>query len=620
VKIFFIFLLFFCSIYEIPAQMSIDSLQNVLKNVNNDNDRLTVLEKMYSYYRPTNMDSAQITINIALSIARKANNTYAETRLLYKLGHLLRAMKSDYKTALETYLKALKIAETNKDTAVWSEIYYGIGRIQADGGHNLEAEQAFEESIRWARTDLDKYDGIEVYAVHLANQKKFEQAEKMFLSLIPLVKQSKELNNKTLRMYNNIGEFYKSFKADSAKSLFYYREGAKQALPDPKVDFMNYVIDCGSLSNTFFSLKDYKNAKLYALKVTPYRTQSKDNIKKVVSNAYKRLFYISKIEGDYKKAVLYADSAIMLRDSLMALVNSDSLKRETYKLDAAFKLERKQKEVELLAQKQKTQIAWTIAASSIALLLLALALVIQRNKKKVEQQKTELTAINATKDKLFSIIAHDLRAPIGTLKTYLEMTDFGLMSQAQFSTASQKLTNNVNALFQTLDNLLQWAYSQLKGIKTQPEVINLNEVVSEELQFLYETAQQKNVTIINNIEPETTVFADKNQVGLVIRNTVSNALKFTNSGGEIILQSSNTEGGKMSLTISDNGIGIPQDIQNQLFTINEKASRRGTAQEKGQGLGLILAKEMMEANEGSLKIESVENKGTTVYLELPISG
>ena len=171
------------------------------------------------------------------------------------LGIFYEHLNQTIRLPLETYLKALKIAESNKDTITWSEIYYGIGRIQADGGHNLEAEQAFEESIRWARTDIDKYDGIEVFAVHLANQKKFEQAEKMFLSLIPLVKQSKELSNKTLRMYSNIGEFYKSFKADSAKSLFYYREGAKLAPPDPKVDFINYVIDCGNLSNTFFFIK-----------------------------------------------------------------------------------------------------------------------------------------------------------------------------------------------------------------------------------------------------------------------------------------------------------------------------------------------------------------------------
>ena len=355
---------------------------------------------------------------------------------------------------------------------------------------------------------------------------------------------------------------------------------------------------------------------MYALKVTPYRTYSKDNIKKVVSNAYKRLFYISKIEGDDKKAILYADSAIMLRDSLIALVNSDSLKRETYKLDAAFKLERKQKEVELLAQKQKTQLAWTIAASLVALLLLALVFVVQKNKKKVEQQKAELASINTTKDKLFGIIAHDLRSPIGVLKTYLDLTDFGLMSQADFTKASQKLTNNVNALFQTLDNLLHWSFTQLKGIKANPENINLHEIVSEELRFLHEIALQKNITITNDISTDTSAFADKNQIGLAIRNIVSNALKFTHSGGKIVLQSFDIEGGKARIQISDNGIGIPQDIQNQLFTINEKASRRGTAQEKGQGLGLMLAKEMMEANNGTLHIHSIENQGTTVSIEL----
>lgn len=105
---------------------------------------------------------------------------------------------------------------------------------------------------------------------------------------------------------------------------------------------------------------------------------------------------------------------------------------------------------------------------------------------------------------------------------------------------------------------------------------------------------------------------------MAIRNLVSNALKFTHSGGKIVLTTQNTEGGKIEIKMSDNGIGIPQDIQNQLFSIDEKKSRRGTAQERGQGLGLILVKEMIEANKGTIHIESIENQGTHVSIRLPI--
>jgi signal transduction histidine kinase len=261
----------------------------------------------------------------------------------------------------------------------------------------------------------------------------------------------------------------------------------------------------------------------------------------------------------------------------------------------------------------------SIFGFSIAALMLIGCIVAYRFYKREQVRKQELATINATKDKLFSIIAHDLRAPIGTLKNYLELAEFGLMSQAQFTKVSEKLTNNVNALFQTLDNLLHWSYSQLKGIKAKPEKINLFEVANEELRFLDGIAQYKQIAIVNNVALNTTVFADRNQVGLAIRNIVSNSLKFTPSGGKIVLESQNTEGGKTTLKISDNGIGMSQDIQNQMFTIQENASRQGTASEKGQGLGLILVKDMIEANKGTLRVESVENQGTTVSIQLPIT-
>lgn len=592
------------------AQTPIDSLQKVLKNANTDNDRLSVLEKIYNYYRPIDMDSAQITVNRALTLARKTNNAKAETSFLIKLGIVLRANKSDYKTALETYLKALKIAESNADTAVWSEIYYGIGRIEADGGHNKEAEEAFEAGIRWARTDIRRYNSIEALAVLFANQKKLEQAEKMFLTLIPLVKQSKELYNYPLRMYDNIGEFYKTYKNDKVKSLYYYQQGAKYGPTDPKIDFTRYLVECMTLCSVFFSLEDYENAKLYALKITPYHSNPKDNIKEVAAKSYKILFQISRIQGNYSQAVLYADSAIMLRDSIFALVNSDSLKRETYKLNAAFKLERTQKEVELLAQKQKTQLAWTLAASLVALLLLALALVIQRNKKKVEQQRQELTALNATKDRLFAILSHDLMSPIATLKNYMSLMDWGVMSHEQFAQSSERLKIKVNNLYNLLENVLHWSISQMQGIKPKIETVNINEVVNEQIALLSTIAATKGITLTQAIKSDATIQADKNHLALIVRNLLQNALKFTSKGGKIHFSSDDTEGGQ-KLMIQDTGIGMSNETLSKLFNIEQNVNREGTAQEGGTGLGLILTKDLVELNGGTINVSSELGKGTT---------
>ena len=272
----------------------------------------------------------------------------------------------------------------------------------------------------------------------------------------------------------------------------------------------------------------------------------------------------------------------------------------------------------LLKQKEADNNRWmAILGFSLAVLMLIAGIIVYRFYKREQERKKGVDAINATKDKLFSIIAHDLRSPIGTLKNNLAMTNYGMMSQAEFATVSKRLTSNVNALYQTLDNLLHWAYSQFKGTKVQPETLPLREVANEEILFLAENANQKNISIVNDISQETTTFADRNQISLVIRNLVSNSLKFTHSGGKVVLKTQNIDDSKTTFTITDNGIGMSPELQKQLFSIQNKTSRQGTAEEKGQGLGLLLVKEMVEANHGTLSIESSENKGTVVNIQLP---
>jgi signal transduction histidine kinase len=275
-----------------------------------------------------------------------------------------------------------------------------------------------------------------------------------------------------------------------------------------------------------------------------------------------------------------------------------------------------------LDEQRKQQRLFLIGSVVIAALLVGFLAILQRNKRRIEHQKQALTELNATKDKQFSIVAHDLRSPIGALKNLMTMTNYGMMSQGEFATASKRLTTDVNNLYKSLDNLLLWSHSQQEGIKAQPETIHLHAIAAEQIKLLTEIAAQKNITVVNDISTEATVFADPNQIGLVIRNLVSNSLKFTKKSGKIILESQTipplggtrgaTEGGKLELKIADNGIGMSKDIQSQLFKIQGNASRLGTSAEVGQGLGLILVKEMVEANGGTLHIESAEAKGTSI--------
>ena len=325
---------------------------------------------------------------------------------------------------------------------------------------------------------------------------------------------------------------------------------------------------------------------------------------------------VSIYQGNSTQAAYYVNELVNIRVASKERRLTQDSKVQMTELKSALDLEQKETEIALLNEQKKNQRLLLIGAVVMALWLGSFLIILQHNKRRIEEQKAELTAINATKDKLFSIISHDLRSPIGTLKGHLMMTNYGAMSQEEFSVVSKRLSNNVNALFQTLDNLLHWSYSQLKGIEAKPENISLHTLANEEIQFLTEIANLKGISIANEIQQEATAFADRNQMGLVIRNLVSNSLKFTHLGGKIVLKSENTEGGTITLEISDNGIGMPKALQNQLFKIQSNTSRQGTSEEKGQGLGLILVKEMVEANGGILHIDSAENQGTIIRIVL----
>ncbi|MBL7813629.1 MAG: hypothetical protein JNL70_01400 [Saprospiraceae bacterium] len=606
----FILLVFYVLTIKAQTNPSSDSLLHVLKNATNDSSRLSAMEKLFMHYRSANSDSDQIILDKALVLARASNNKKAEANFLTKQGTILRINKTDLTRAIQTYQQALRIAESVHDTTWWSDIYTGIGRIQAEQGNNEEAETAFRNAVQWAQNPVKRYHGLESLAVLYANQKKINQAEKVFEQALSTVKQNRETQIYWIRVHSNVAFFYANFMKDTTKALWYNREATKGFVDDPKRDLVRYIIDCEFISQSFFTLGDYTSSALYAKKITPFRHIDKNNVKHSVAKAYRRLFDIYEKQGQYRQATLYADSMLVLRDSLDALTNSDSLKRETYKLDAAFKLERKQKEVELLAQKQKTQMVWMIAISLVALLLGVLIFVIQRNKRRIEMQKTELANLNTTKDKLFALLSHDLISPVDTLKNYTMLMDWGAMNQSTFATAMETLKILLNNTSNMLENVLHWAISQMTELKPKKEVVNISAIVAEQIDLVSPIANDKRIDIQQLVPNDLMIELDKNHLALAIRNLLQNALKFTKPSGHITVSAQNTEGGQKTISIQDSGIGMTPDILSQLFQIDKNTNRKGTSQEKGTGLGLILTKELVELNKGQINVSSEVNKGT----------
>ncbi len=240
-----------------------------------------------------------------------------------------------------------------------------------------------------------------------------------------------------------------------------------------------------------------------------------------------------------------------------------------------------------------------------------------RQKEELEKQKKELIDLNTTKDKFFSIIAHDLRSPITTLISLSEMlrTDIDLLTGKETHEILASLHDLSKSHLKLLDNLLQWARVQTGRMEANPEKFNLVRIIDQVVGFYTVTAFEKQVNLASSAEGEIMVFADKNMIRTVLRNLVSNALKYTAMEGAVVLGAKRLPD-RIEVMVKDNGLGMAPEMVAKLFKLDQTFSTAGTADEQGTGLGLILCKEFIEKNRGTISVESVHGHGSTFRFTL----
>lgn len=240
----------------------------------------------------------------------------------------------------------------------------------------------------------------------------------------------------------------------------------------------------------------------------------------------------------------------------------------------------------------------------------------------LKQSEKKLKELNATKDKFFSIIAHDLKNPFNVLIGSSEML---LKNYDKFNTTHYKqVVRNINQSakygYSLLENLLKWARSQTNRIQWKPITINLKDLTHDVILIFEQTAETKNIKLTYSFDDNLTIYADYDMISTVLRNLISNALKFTPKGGEIqILANPAYKNNMIEITVSDTGIGIDKQHLNKLFRIDVTHSTSGINNEKGTGLGLILCKEFVEKNNGKIRVESEIGKGSRFIFTLPKS-
>lgn len=243
---------------------------------------------------------------------------------------------------------------------------------------------------------------------------------------------------------------------------------------------------------------------------------------------------------------------------------------------------------------------------------------LEKKQLKIKTQNEKLKQLNLTKDKFFSIIGHDLKNPISSLISFSNLltNHIDRLSKEEIRTLAVEFDKTLKNSYNLLDNLLEWSRSQTEQIEYKPVNFDLRVIINENRELIAAQAISKNINIKADDIPRTIVYADKNCINTVLRNLISNAIKFTNKGGEVSI-SVDHDADSIIVSVSDNGVGMNKETVKKIFKIDNKHATLGTDKEKGTGLGLVLCKEFVEINKGKIWLKSEPGKGSTFYFSLP---
>jgi len=496
--------------------------------------------------------------------------------------------------AINNYRKALKINISIKDSASIAVNYNGIGSSYVSMNKNDSAIVNFNKALHLFK----KMKRIDKQAIVLSN------LASVYPNYPDSLNQAIEYFNQSLAKFKELGLNHFEAEISAGIASVYCKQGKlKNAIAE-----YNESLRLTDLYNKGFYLK-MKN--------------------------YEGLWHVYEIMKDFKMAFKY---------HILFSQYSDSLdKKEKYQqivnLEKKYETEKKENEIiRLQAKQQLTDIQLSknkqlklLGFITAIMLLFIVFYVLQKYSEKIksnklleeknlkiEQSEQELRVLNASKNKFFSIIAHDLKNPFHTVMGYswLLSKDYDLYTEEERRKFALDINQSTNNIFRLLQNLLEWSRSQTGRLEFTPLEIEFKRVLENSVSVLRSLADQKNINITTEYSSNLILFADPLMIETVLRNLITNAIKFTPENGQIII-SAHQANDHVCINIRDTGVGISEvDIQN-LFKIDSKVKRKGTNNEDGSGLGLILCKEFVNKNNGTIWAESTPGKGSSFSFTIP---
>ncbi|MEN8121228.1 MAG: ATP-binding protein [Bacteroidota bacterium] len=616
------------SVLRYNEKIIIDSIE-ALSNY----DKMLSYEKLCWERRLYNSKVALDYGQKALQLAKTLNEQKHQATLYNYLGVIKRNI-NDYPTALEYYFKAQYKAEEIDLITEKAYALNNIGDIYNRKKNYSSANKYISEALELFTREGDK-SGMaycnKQLALVMKNMDKHETALMYFFKALKLRKELADTKGVGVE-YNNIGEIYYS-QNDLVKAKLYFSKSLN--LLKGSKDLASICLVNLNMGKYYFQVDSIELAKKHLQESFIISRNYEFN-----ARTSEALYYLSEIyskETDYKLALNYYKTYKTISDSILndentAMVTRIEMQR---KYDEQIKI----REISALKKDKKTNLIITILGI-IILIVLAYAIGLYRinkikqkannelaakNREIIKQQEKlkknshELEEYNQTKEKLFSIIAHDLKNPYSAIIgfTNLLISDLEVKEYSNIKRFAQTILKASQQNYDLLVNLLEWANTQTNAIKFKPEIINIKEFINDIIEIQTNAALQKNISISCKAE-NISVHADKNMLNTILRNLLSNAIKYSPPGKKINVNIEKNAGA-VEFNIKDEGIGIDQKDIDKLFRIDNNFSKQGTNQERGTGLGLILCKEFVEKHNGEIWVESSVDKGSKFSFKIPLS-
>ena len=654
-----------------------DSLLNVT-SLQSDNELATTYYELSLALQTVYTDSALYFANRAETILQKGdpNNLlpflYKSKGKIYALKLLTERSIFYYRKAYDEFIKlenyheigdcALRIGNLYYDVANFGEAYYffmqsltaaeregnqltiarseiNLGNVSHEMGTLSEAEDHYRNAYKIYHElgyDTEECGALGNIGLIFLDENQYDSALTYFFQVM------EKLNPDSLGsasqhyilsgVYNNTALAYTEL-GEQRLALDYLRKGLGLAQrADDEYNVGSVYINLGSL---FGEMGSMDSALFYLHRAL--QIADKRGYRSITLDSFEELAKLHAGVGSYGPAYNWQ----VRYDTLYKSVFNESQTASIARLRAMYEQEISEKEITQLQSESQVQKMLNKVFIIFIVVIVALVIIIAVNLKskkrtnqmlaernlqisnaiqKLSDSETELQKLNTSKDRIFSVVAHDLRNPVAAVTGFSELLydnfdEFPVETQKEYLLQVLQGTQRIQNL---LENLLIWARAQMKAVKYEPESLKVKVLVDDCVKEMKVNLDHKKVECLVSVHPKCLVYADKAMIHTVLRNLIINAIKFSFPGGKIRV-SSEMEAKSCSISVSDEGIGIQPEIQEKLFKSNEVVSTPGTTGESGSGLGLVICKEFLELNNGEIRVESEPGNGSSFIIDLPVS-